>query len=244
LDPFLFGPPHRRLFGILTRPAQAPSSSGVVICPPLGQEAIRSHRSLRLLSENLAQAGLGSLRFDYYGTGDSAGDLDSARPSEWMGDIRLAAQELRERAGLTRLVMVGLRLGGFLAALAEVRAVGRLILWDPVADPRGYLETARRQGREDETQGLDWLGFYYPAHFLDELASLSLEGVRRVPREVKIVVSRESPEIPPLREAMEVRKARVEEHHVDAPPAWFEEKALGAGAVPVGILHRIREWAR
>ena len=159
-----------------------------------------------------------------------------------MDDIRLAAQELRVRADLTRLVMVGLRLGGFLAALAEVRAVGRLILWDPVTDPRDYLKTARNQGLEDETHGLDWLGFYYPAHFLEELASLSLEGVRRVPREVKIVVSRESPDLPLFREALEVRKARVQEHHVNAPPAWYEEEALGAGAVPIGVLHQIREW--
>ena len=78
----------------------------VAMQTPLGQEAIRSHRSLKLLSEQLSHAGLNALRFDYFGTGDSGGDLLSARPGDWLEDIRLAAQELRERASVTRLVIV------------------------------------------------------------------------------------------------------------------------------------------
>ena len=140
-------------------------------------------------------------------------------------------------------MMVGLRAGGFLATAAEVRAVGRLILWDPITDLRDYLGTARFQGHEDEG-GLEWLGFYSPAAFLEELAGLSLEDVRRVPRDVKIVLSRESPGIQSFKETLEARKARVEAHRMDAPPAWFEEEALGAGAVPIGLLHRIREWVK
>jgi pimeloyl-ACP methyl ester carboxylesterase len=242
LDPFFFGPPQRRLFGILTQPNQRSTAAGAVICAPLGQEAIRSHRSLRLLAENLAQAGLSTLRFDYYGTGDSGGDLFSAQPREWVEDIQVATQELRERAGVTRMILVGLRLGGFLATVAEVRAVGRLILWDPITDAQEYAKRARAQGSEDESGGLEWQGFYYPAGFMDELSALSLENVRRVPREVKIVVSQESPGMSLFREALKARKARVEDHRIDAPPAWFEERALGAGAVPIGVLHRIREW--
>jgi pimeloyl-ACP methyl ester carboxylesterase len=185
---------------------------------------------------------LNALRFDYFGTGDSGGDLLSARPGDWLEDIRLAAQELRERASVTRLVIVGLRFGGFLAAKAEVRAVGSLILWDPVTHPGQYLERARSQVREDGSRGLDWQGFYFPTELLDELADLSLEGVRRIPRDVKIIVSGDTPGLPSFERELEARRARVEVIRLDAPQAWFEEEELGAGAVPVGVLRQIKEW--
>ena len=62
----------------------------VLMCYPLGQEYVRSHRALRTLSAHLAQKGVPSLRFDYRGTGDASGhlfELDAA-----MDDIRVAAR--------------------------------------------------------------------------------------------------------------------------------------------------------
>ena len=52
------------------------SGQGVVICPPLGHEYISAYRSLRELADRLAAAGVAVLRFDYHGTGDSAGEDD------------------------------------------------------------------------------------------------------------------------------------------------------------------------
>src|SRR5258707_567166 len=62
------------LFGWLHGPGHpAPQSHGVVLCPPLGHEHLHSQRSLRHLADALAGAGFLVLRFDYRGTGDSAG---------------------------------------------------------------------------------------------------------------------------------------------------------------------------
>ena len=47
---------------------------GVVIVPPVGYEYWSSHRTLRTLAERLAGQGCCALRFDFDGTGDSAGD--------------------------------------------------------------------------------------------------------------------------------------------------------------------------
>src|ERR1051325_66360 len=60
------------LFAWLHYPAN-PSGHGVVLCAPLGYEQVHAHRSFRVLADQLAAAGVTALRFDYHGTGDSAG---------------------------------------------------------------------------------------------------------------------------------------------------------------------------
>ena len=45
----------------------------MVVCPPLGPEYFNSYRSLRHLADRLAENGVSALRFDYDGTGNSAG---------------------------------------------------------------------------------------------------------------------------------------------------------------------------
>ena len=76
----------------LTRPVDGIGDVGVVIVPPLGYEYWSSHRTLRTLAERLAQNGCLALRFDFDGTGDSAGDQwDPARLEAWQSNIGQAA---------------------------------------------------------------------------------------------------------------------------------------------------------
>lgn len=58
-----------------------------------------------------------------------------------------------------------------------VRAVGRLILWDADTDLRDYVEAARIQGHEDESRGLEWLGFYYRNQFFDAFPGMDFKGL-------------------------------------------------------------------
>ena len=99
--PIYFDSQGQPLFGWVHRPEQACQRlPGVVICPPLGHEQIHSHRSLRHLADALAHAGFAVLRFDYHGTGDSAGMLEEAdRHATWLANIRSAAQWLRSELG-------------------------------------------------------------------------------------------------------------------------------------------------
>jgi len=84
--PLYFGREDRPLFGWLHRPAEgATGALGLVICNPFGNEAISTHRTIRQMADAAARAGIAALRFDYDGTGNSAGhDLDpSASPRGW-----------------------------------------------------------------------------------------------------------------------------------------------------------------
>ena len=121
-------------------PAKA-SGLGVVIVPPHGLEALAAAKSLRLLAEALAARGYAVLRFDLPGTGDSLGtDTEPGRVEAWTASIAAAARQLTVHAGVTGIVLLGLRLGALLAARAAptVPQLAGLALLDPVMRGRTY----------------------------------------------------------------------------------------------------------
>jgi uncharacterized protein len=93
----------------------------VLLCNPFGEEAARAHRIYRVLATQLERSGYSVLRFDYSGTGDSMGESGDVSVIGWLDDIALAANELTLAVGARKLVAIGLRLGGTLAALAALR---------------------------------------------------------------------------------------------------------------------------
>ena len=133
-----FGPTGRPLFGWLHLPAQA--RAGVVLCRPIGLEALSSCRAYRCLAEQLACAGLVTLRFDYTGTGDSAGDTaDEVTIATWLSDITAAVDFVRQ-TGVSCVGLIGLRLGAMLAVKAATgNDIETLVLWDPCETGRGFL---------------------------------------------------------------------------------------------------------
>jgi alpha-beta hydrolase superfamily lysophospholipase len=122
-EPVAFGSTDRLLFGWVHHPPErvVAKSVGLLICKPFGYEAICAHRSLRHFADAAAGAGVSTLRFDYDGTGDSAGsDTDPDRWRSWVQSVHRAAEELKRHARVDRLCLLGIRLGATLAACAAV----------------------------------------------------------------------------------------------------------------------------
>lgn len=143
--PMVFGPPKRRLFGMFHPGAALPA---VLLCNAFGQEAIRTHRFMRVLADRLARLGHPVLRFDYFGSGDSMGEDTEADLEGWQADLLRADAQLSQLSGVALRAWFGLRLGGSLALHAAPKAAAgltRVVAWEPVVDGQAYLARLREQ---------------------------------------------------------------------------------------------------
>ncbi|MBW4933393.1 alpha/beta fold hydrolase [Marinobacter sp. F4206] len=190
MEAFYFGPSESYLFGAFHPRQGVGRNEAIVLCNPFGQEYLRAHKSIRRLAINLAELGYPVLRFDYRGTGDSAGDLDGVSADHWVSDIGHAIQELQDMAAVPKVALIGLRLGALLAAKAatEHNQVSRLVMWDPIVDGADYVDGIRSAILDAQPLGsrsrviapdgtLHFNGFCMPPLFQDSISNWRLEAL-------------------------------------------------------------------
>jgi uncharacterized protein len=138
MNPVYLGTKERRLFALYEPAAvKAKRARAAVLCYPWGTEYIYAHRSMRQLAVKLSVAGFHTLRFDYFGTGDSGGETFQASPLGAETDIEVAIDGMKDMVGANRVALIGLRQGATLAARVAARHAAdldSLVLWDPVYD--------------------------------------------------------------------------------------------------------------
>jgi pimeloyl-ACP methyl ester carboxylesterase len=250
-----FGPTDRRMLGTTHAPQRLrPRSAAVLLCNPLGEEAARAHRIYRVLATQLERAGFHVLRFDYGGTGDSMGESEDVSVAGWVADIGTAAEQLLATSGARKLVAIGLRLGGTLAALATSRGglrLRHLVLWDPVVDGAAYLrELAAHHRRYMKLEmGADaWrdrlavdgsgvpaeaLGTPIRPAFAAELSAIDL-GAEELRTDHVTVISTGG-------DGASERLRRPSTHWIDltSSEAWNSDAALNAAVVPMDVVQAI-----
>ena len=179
--PTWFGPVDRSLFGWVHIP-ETPDGRGAVLCPSIGLEGEASQFAFRSLAAGLADAGCAAIRFDYDGTGDSAGELsDPDRLKAWLDGIAAAIALLRE-AGATQIHLVGARLGAaFAVRAAEIDgAVESLALWYPWTKGSQFLRYQRALRRmyavSDDPVSADG-GTEIPGFVLDAAVTVDLKDL-------------------------------------------------------------------
>ncbi len=179
--PTWFGPEDRPLFGCVHVPA-VPDGRGVVLCPSIGLEGEASQFAFRALATALADTGCTVLRFDYDGTGDSAGMLsDPGRVPAWLDSIDVAIAYLRQ-AGATQIHLVGARLGAAFAVRAAERDgdIASLALWYPWSKGSQFLRyqrALRRMYAVGGDSGGDDGGTEIPGFVLDAAVTSDLKAL-------------------------------------------------------------------
>jgi len=248
MNPFFFGDSDRPLFGVY-HPPRGPVDlrHGIVMCAPLGQEYMRSHRAFRTLANLLSRRGLHVFRFDYFGTGDSSGDSDAGSPRVWERDVDQALEELRANGSLERVSLLGLRFGAALALRAASRRddIDQLVLWDPVLRGSAYVDEMLRVAdpAEDGAAGrVGVLGFPLTAEMREQIGRIDSTGSELPTRVVaSIFVSSEDPCARAWARAIVERGGRASYRCVPSAGNWNEVDNFGGALVPQEIIQAVVE---
>lgn len=252
--PIFFGGAEH-LAGWLT-PARAGAGlrkCAVLMCPPVGHEYMCGHRAFRRLALDLAAQGFPSMRFDYYGTGDSAGAPSSeSLVPRWMESVSHAADVLREWSACDTLAFVGLRFGANLAvaAAAERGDVTSLVLWSPCVTGRSLIRQARMLAMAaaetpgdltPETEGMESVGFLLDAATVADIASADMaDGAKYSAEHALILTSADAQ--PDQRLATALRNAGAElEERTYASHAAFMITPLHS-VLPMDAIGTVVTW--
>ena len=259
MNPFFFGDPEKSLFGIYHPPSSDRSRHcGIVICHPIGHEYILGYRALRQLSSQLARAGFAVLRFDYYGCGDSAGDAYGGSITRWTSNIEVAIEEIRCRGALSKICLVGARLGAALSLLIGSRHpdLEALVLWDPVVDGKNYMTRLAVQHQEWLNKGtaptplsqlseqtLEVLGFPISPALKQSIEQIDLKSVGRpLVKHVLTLESDKSFSGNQLHDHLAAVGTDSEYQYIPTPRAWLRKNGGENVVVPRDMLQAIVGW--
>jgi pimeloyl-ACP methyl ester carboxylesterase len=120
------------VFGLYHPPTAPTVGTAVLLVPPFGWEDMCSYRSRRVWAQALAAGGRPALRIDLPATGESSGaPRDGGQLGPWTAAVGASADWLRNATGASRVAVVGIGLGGLVAAHAAGTGaeIDELVLW-------------------------------------------------------------------------------------------------------------------
>lgn len=141
-QPLWIGEPEQQLYAALHRAGNADATRGVLLVPPLLHEQPRSRRFIAEVASAFAANGVAALRFDFFGSGDSAGRSDELQVSTMRDDLQRASAALRSHTGVSRIAVMAWRASA-LVAWDWGRGAGEvseLMLWEPILSGREWLD--------------------------------------------------------------------------------------------------------
>jgi uncharacterized protein len=252
IEPFFFGPADRRLYGCYDAPRGAVRSCGALLCYPMGPEYFSSHRGLRQLAARLSQKGFPAMRFDYFGTGDSAGNTEEASPAEMEKDLRAALGELQRRSRCTSLAMVGQRLGAssILSSTFPGEPISRIVLWDPILRGADLVAeildpVSSSVGRSGSASGdesaFEHKGFVFSAKFRDELMKMDVSQPESAPAP-RVLIVETTPGGGGEKLAVSYRGLGARVEYVFSETARPESDTVDRITVPARIIQGIVSW--
>lgn len=229
----------------------AAGSAGVVICSPLGYDAVPAHRTLRHLAERLAAHGITTLRPDYAGTGDSTGtDTDPSRVEAWVDSVVAGVRELKGLLPGCPVFVIGLRLGAMLAAVATSReSVDGAVFWGALRTGRRYLREMQAlslkalddAAGEASGEGLESAGYLLTEETVRDLRGLDMTRLTYPSSLDVLVVERD--DLPPDRVLVDHLSAETASVVTERPPGYQGMMAEPHYTrVPEDAVERIVEW--
>jgi hypothetical protein len=145
-------PRGKTLRGMLHLPAASKRpAGGVVLFHGFTGDRMESHWIFVNCSRALAQAGFASLRFDFYGSGESDGEFREMSLRGEIADGRAAVAFFRGQTGIdpARVGLLGLSLGGVVAAALATSVQAKvMVLWSAVAHTARLRDLVKQSAKK------------------------------------------------------------------------------------------------
>lgn len=238
----------QQIVGMFHTPQTRAPAPAVAFLHGFRGDKVEPHRIFVKMARALCQHGIAALRFDFRGSGDSAGEFSEVTLSGEIRDARAALDFLRGAAGVDaqRLGLLGLSLGGLVAVLtaAQDRRVRALALWGAVAEPRRAVQqkTTPETAAQLQARGVaDLGGWPIGAGLVRELMSAEpLRTAERLRVPTLVVHGEQDEEVPPAEavayeEALRRGGAEVERHMIRGAGHTFDGLAWEAEVVAVTL---------
>lgn len=119
----------------------------IVFSPPFGEEMNRCRSLVAQQARIFAESGYSCTVIDFYGSGDSQGELRDASLEIWQDNLRVTIETL-QREVCVPVILWGLRLGAFIAldfASRSTVPIDSMVLWQPVVSGERYITQVLRQ---------------------------------------------------------------------------------------------------
>jgi len=211
-------------------------------------DRMESHWIFIKCARALAREGIASLRFDFYGSGESEGTFEEVTLLSEISDARAAVRFITRQKGIDpgRLGLCGLSLGGCVAAcVAHASMAKALVLWSAVAHPAILQKLSENLGTKspDHPGAIEYDARLVSARFLKEAARVDpLGAVRRFTGPTLIIHPGKDASVPPshAQDFFEATCATIKEKivipgadHTFTSVVWESE-----------VIRRTVEWFR
>jgi dipeptidyl aminopeptidase/acylaminoacyl peptidase len=232
--PVTFNSERQQIVGIWHQPdGRGPFPTVLFLHGFTGNKA-ESHRLFVQQARALAQAGIAGLRFDFRGSGDSAGEFSEMTVAGERADARAAMRWLKRKAAVDarRIGILGMSMGGMIAAftVAEHPEIRAAAFWNPVAFPAALRD--RRRTPESDAQLREYgvannAGYAVGAAFLAELDGLDPVSALAPTRTPVLIVGGTGDEAVPITEgraytnAIRARKGVCVMHEIEGADHTF-----------------------
>ncbi len=216
-----------------------------MIVSSFGYEALASHKHFRILADQLARAGFPVLRFDFPGTGDSAGDETDFDLVETRSmAVSNACRFMRATTSVGHITLLGFRLGATIASLVCAESLAdSLVLIEPAVTGRMWLReqdllpllsgiAADEQHSKDETSDREYMGYPMNAASHASIRSLDMRTIKPIPASRCLIMAGQV--TGPLEQCIsnwQSDGAIVEQADFDGFPAMMTDPAIASPVI-------------
>ena len=145
----------QNMVGILHVPDGNKHNAWVIMIHGIGDTKSENHRMFVKIARRLAKRGIGSLRIDLLGYGDSEGEFEDMTISGQIDQTIACVNWIRENYSPDCAIgLLGYSLGGCVCACtaSRVDSIKSLVLWSPVSDP--FWNMLHYMGEEEFMKGI------------------------------------------------------------------------------------------